>query len=173
MLTFFRRIRKGLLDGSATRKYILYAIGEILLVMIGILLALQVNNWSETKKDHRQYIKYINGLISDIKLDIEALDRNEMGNQRFDIAARNLINIYQSDHDFENIELNTVESVTVADTIRLLFSIQQASFMAAPPINNFTIEDIQSSGNTSILKNEEIKRDIFNYYSRLKEFEEW
>jgi len=50
MLTFFRRIRKGLLDGGATRKYILYAIGEILLVMIGILLALQVNNWNEEQK---------------------------------------------------------------------------------------------------------------------------
>jgi hypothetical protein len=42
MLTFFRRFRKELLDRGSTSKYLLYAIGEILLVMIGILLALQV-----------------------------------------------------------------------------------------------------------------------------------
>ena len=47
MLTFFRKIRKSLIDSSSARRYLLYAIGEILLVMIGILLALQVNNWNE------------------------------------------------------------------------------------------------------------------------------
>ena len=64
MLTFFRRIRlrlmnqsssdtvrKGLLDGGASRKYILYAVGEIALVVIGILIALQINNWIEWRKD--------------------------------------------------------------------------------------------------------------------------
>ena len=48
MLTFFRRIRKELLGGKRASKYMLYAIGEILLVMIGILLALQVNNWNQS-----------------------------------------------------------------------------------------------------------------------------
>jgi hypothetical protein len=51
MLTFFRKIRKALLDSGSARKYLLYAIGEIALVMIGILLALQVNNWNEWRKD--------------------------------------------------------------------------------------------------------------------------
>ena len=50
MLTFFRRIRKGLLGDGAVSKYLLYAIGEILLVMIGILLALYVNNINEQRK---------------------------------------------------------------------------------------------------------------------------
>ena len=50
MLTFFRRIRKGLLGDGATSKYLLYAVGEILLVMIGILLALQVNNWNNERQ---------------------------------------------------------------------------------------------------------------------------
>ncbi|PKA99793.1 hypothetical protein B0O79_3514 [Flavobacteriaceae bacterium MAR_2009_75] len=48
MIKFFRHIRKRLLSENKFRKYLLYAIGEIVLVMIGILLALQVNNWNES-----------------------------------------------------------------------------------------------------------------------------
>jgi len=59
MLTFFRRIRKSLLDGGATRKYLLYALGEILLVIIGILIALQINNLNHELKE-------VKTLISDL-----------------------------------------------------------------------------------------------------------
>ena len=50
MLTFFRKIRKALLDSGSTGKYLLYAIGEIALVVIGILIALQINNWNQYQK---------------------------------------------------------------------------------------------------------------------------
>ena len=51
MLKFFRRIRQKLLSENRFRKYLLYAIGEIVLVVIGILIALQINNWNEEKKN--------------------------------------------------------------------------------------------------------------------------
>lgn len=54
MLIFFRLLRKKLLDEGHIRKYVWYALGEILLVMIGILLALQVNNWNEANKTRAQ-----------------------------------------------------------------------------------------------------------------------
>ena len=50
MIKFFRQIRYNLMSENKTGKYIKYALGEILLVMIGILLALQVNNWNEGRK---------------------------------------------------------------------------------------------------------------------------
>ena len=52
MLTFFRRIRKALLGDGATSKYLLYAIGEIALVVIGILIAIQLNNIN-TKQEEK------------------------------------------------------------------------------------------------------------------------
>lgn len=51
MIKFFRRIRQNLLMENKTGKYFKYAIGEIVLVMIGILLALQVSNWNQDRKD--------------------------------------------------------------------------------------------------------------------------
>jgi len=50
MIKFFRRIRQSLLSENKISKYFLYAIGEIILVVIGILFALQINNWNETRK---------------------------------------------------------------------------------------------------------------------------
>ena len=49
MTTLFRRIRQKLIDSGSVTKYLLYAVGEILLVVIGILIALQVNNWNEQR----------------------------------------------------------------------------------------------------------------------------
>jgi len=67
MLTFFRRIRKGLLEGGATSKYLFYAIGEILLVMIGILLALQVNNWNENRKAKKEELVALKDLLHEFQ----------------------------------------------------------------------------------------------------------
>ena len=51
MLRFFRNIRQKLLENGNIRKYFFYAIGEIFLVVIGILIALQINNWNERRKE--------------------------------------------------------------------------------------------------------------------------
>jgi len=178
MIKYFRKIRQRLLSenppdqASRASKYLIYAIGEIALFMIGILLALQVNNWNESKKDNNQYKNYINGLIQDINADIDDLVRNERGNKQHKRAAQNLMHIYQSDQNFEELELEARDAFKKGDTLLFLISITRASFMTAPTINKFTIEDIKSSGQTSIVKNEDLKREIFNYYSRLGWYEE-
>ena len=51
MIPFFRKIRKTLADDNKPIKYFRYAIGEIVLVVIGILIAVQINNWNENRKD--------------------------------------------------------------------------------------------------------------------------
>lgn len=66
MLRFFRHIRKSLMEQNKTRTYLLYAIGEIALVMIGILLALQVNNWNENRYKLAQEQVILEEIVSDL-----------------------------------------------------------------------------------------------------------
>jgi len=54
---------------NKTSRYIKYAIGEIFLVVIGILIALQINNWQQDRRDREQEYRYINDLINDFKQD--------------------------------------------------------------------------------------------------------
>ncbi len=54
MIKFFRKIRQQLLTENRFTKYSLYAIGEVFLVVIGILIALQINNWNESRKHDKK-----------------------------------------------------------------------------------------------------------------------
>ena len=67
MIKFFRTIRQNLLNEGKTSKYLKYAIGEIVLVMIGILLALQVNNWNESRKERIIEKDVLNDILTNLE----------------------------------------------------------------------------------------------------------
>ena len=69
MISFLRKIRKSLIKSGSARRYLLYSIGEIALVVIGILLALQVNNWNERRKNNSRLKAIIPGLLAEIRHD--------------------------------------------------------------------------------------------------------
>ena len=73
MIKFFRKIRQKLLTENRFSKYLLYAIGEIVLVVIGILIALQINNWNETRKVNYTAKILANSLIEDLNKDLSFL----------------------------------------------------------------------------------------------------
>ena len=74
MIKFFRRIRQKLLSENRFSKYLLYAIGEIILVVIGILIALQINNWNENRKVHSNQLKYLDLLKNEALTNLASLD---------------------------------------------------------------------------------------------------
>ena len=69
MIKFFHRIRQKLLRDKQFSKYILYAIGEIFLVVIGILIALQINNWNEEVKNQKNEYSFYREILSDLEKD--------------------------------------------------------------------------------------------------------
>lgn len=73
MLKFLRKIRYRLMDEGRFKKYLIYAIGEILLVVIGILLALQVNNWNQNRIEEEKEHKALVDLSREFKLNQERI----------------------------------------------------------------------------------------------------
>lgn len=71
MLTFFRKIRRRFFTSDRFSKYILYALGEIILVVIGILIALQINNWNELNTQQERFLKILKEIRSDLESDIK------------------------------------------------------------------------------------------------------
>ena len=76
MIKLFRNIRKNLLNEGKTTKYFKYAIGEIVLVVIGILIALQINNWNENRILENQELDILKALVIGLKKDNEDLKFN-------------------------------------------------------------------------------------------------
>lgn len=106
MIKFFRKIRQNLVMENKTGKYFKYAIGEILLVVIGILIALQINNWNEGKKAKAKEREALLEIVSDLEYSINDLD--EVVNTQNNNLTKNinslktLIIILQTDQKFHD-----------------------------------------------------------------------
>lgn len=74
MLKFFRKIRQNLLSEGKTGNYLKYAIGEIVLVVIGILIALQINNWNTNKTLSHEELKILTSLTEEFSQNLENFD---------------------------------------------------------------------------------------------------
>lgn len=73
MIKFFRKIRQNLLSEGKTGKYFKYAIGEILLVVIGILIALSINNWNENKKASLKEAANLKSIKSELESSLQEI----------------------------------------------------------------------------------------------------
>ena len=82
MIHFFRRIRKGLVNRERVGKYLLYALGEILLVVIGILIALQVNNWNQQRISQNKEKVYLQEIKAALQMDLADQNRVMDFNQK-------------------------------------------------------------------------------------------
>jgi len=76
MIKFFRKIRQNLLTEGKTGKYLKYAIGEIVLVVIGILIALQINNWNEKRKASELELRVLREISENLGEDLVSLEND-------------------------------------------------------------------------------------------------
>ncbi len=96
MIRFFRNIRQKLAAENKVMAYLRYAIGEILLVVIGILIALQINNWNEERKNHIEEIALLKQLKSEFQSNLEQLDQKI--SIRKSMISASLKLLYYKDH---------------------------------------------------------------------------
>jgi hypothetical protein len=114
-MRFFRQIRLELFKGNKTSKYFKYAFGEIFLVVIGILIALQINNWNESTKENRILIDYLVKIKSHTKEDLRQLDTITTGRQRIGSFCKKARNAMLTHKEDENIYVMLIAGTAFAD----------------------------------------------------------
>ncbi len=101
MIKFFRRIRQKLLSENKFTKYIFYAIGEIVLVVIGILIALGINNWNEKRKEVNFELQLLYSFKDGLKKDLQDLEGNVRWHKRGLAAADTILFALENDKDYD------------------------------------------------------------------------
>jgi len=150
MLRFFRKIRQRLLTDNKFSKYLLYAIGEILLVVIGILIALQIDNWNENRKTRALELKTLKELRADLL-------------QTRDDIRNDSVNFQKIIRSNEIILQHMRESLPYHDSLL-------EHFMWMEPfqtfsINQTTFNNIRQNG-TNRITNDSIRIAISDFYTR-------
>lgn len=158
MIKFFRKIRERLLTENKFRKYVAYAIGEINLVVIGILIALQINNWNEERLALNQEKVVIQNLNTEFRENLRDLDSVN------DIL---LHTIGATQKIFNRIQEEPIQAYTDIDSL-LQLAIESPSWKPS----EFVLNDLQNSGGLSKLNNKKFKLQLFKWSRFFKELQE-
>lgn len=159
MIKFFRHIRHSLINQNKMGKYFKYAIGEIILVVIGILIALSINNWNEKNKQEKVEISYLKRLANDLEKD-KILWKNTHDSRKQKVSIiQNVIALNFNERKdtigFQNLAANMKIALTWTEINP----------------NQNTFSEMLSSGNLDIIKNDSIKIKLIalnnNYTSML------
>ena len=157
MIKFFRKVRQKLLSENppdqASRagkfsKYLIYAIGEIVLVVLGILIALQVNDWNEARKESLAENDILRVLLEDLK-------SAENFSQEYILSEQHYLNI------IEDILHNDSIKVVLKDNFKTIQYFNKAfwDFEIQVPVIN-TYSDLKNAGKIAIIKNHSIRNRL-------------
>jgi hypothetical protein len=155
MIKFFRHIRKNLLSEGKNTKYFKYAIGEIVLVVIGILIALSINNWNENRKNRIEETALLTQLKSEFESNLDQLDEK--------IAIRN---------DMINASLTLLDYVDDPSKRNNDTIIKHITFTTLAPTFDPIVNDLNGSGNIQLLSNKKLKQLLSIWTSELVQITE-
>ena len=148
-----------MIASGSIRKYLFYTIGEIALLVIGILIALQINNWNEINKQKRAESRILKDLKNEINLEIDS--KNEFRDyyqSRLDTLAFALDKLFSED----DIELSNSECIHIA----------MIHILNWEPPSISTIEELVTSGKIDLIRSEELRRKIVLFRSNSQNLEQ-
>ncbi len=159
MIKFFRHIRRSLINQNQMGKYFKYAIGEIILVVIGILLALQINNWNEQRIENKKEIQILTDLKDEFKFNLNALEESIRINDKVNESCKQLTQIIRADSLDQKSD--KVDQLLIA--IGNFYSFDARTGVSSEIVN---------SGKLSILKNESLRKQLSNWLTFIVDAEE-
>ena len=159
MIKLFRNIRQNSLNQGKTTSYLKYAIGEIVLVVIGILIALQINNWNESRKDALREKQLLNNLQGEFKDNLQDLDSIAL---EVDKVIGSLEKVF------------ALFSPAPANVLQDSLNIWLSSAMYSPnwKPSEFLLNSMNNSGSIAELKNENLKLLLYKWARQQKEMTE-
>ncbi|MDT0554121.1 DUF6090 family protein [Urechidicola vernalis] len=160
MIKFFRKIRQKLLSEGKTGKYLKYAIGEIILVVVGILIALQINTWNEEKKERVQEQKYLNEIKENLESDLLQIE-NIRNTYQYISTKGDSILVFIKDAKPKTTNYNKLWENIIEFTYVPSFQSQKNGY------NNLI-----SAGNINQIKNQKLLREISTHYSNVEHYNE-
>ena len=155
MFTFFRRIRKGLLSLNNLRTYIWYAIGEIALVVIGILIALQINTWNQGRLNKIAEKSIIENLNAEFRLNKDQFIKTYNRTKGALNSAKMLTDLVGSDQ--KELVATNIDS--------LLYNVFEYDNLT---ISENTLLDLVQSGRLQFIGNAELKTHIYQWTQQKK-----
>ncbi|ETN96676.1 DUF6090 family protein [Zhouia amylolytica] len=156
MIKFFRKIRQILLSEGKTGTYLKYAIGEIILVVIGILIAIQINNWRQLKVENTLENKYLKNLIVELKQDSLSLMNTYL---KLDRQART-----------KGPFLNMVKGKIKNDSLIEYFEYQWRPISRYNPIKS-TYTEMGTNSHLRIIKDDILRERIIKLYNTYEALE--
>lgn len=157
MFRFFRAIRRGLLEHGKLQRYAGYALGEIVLVVVGILIALQINNANEARLEREREMRYLQNLSADLEYTVREIDRF-IATREERIAAGQRIIDYFNGEPVEDLRDFAYDNVFVQVWQRYYQNIN-------------TYEELVNSGNLGLISNQGIKNGLMDLdllYEKMK-----
>lgn len=158
MIRFFRSIRKQFLTENRTGKYIKYAIGEIVLVVLGILIALQINTWSNEQDNLNLEQTYLLALQFEITEDLQFYSNVADSLKKQRASAEHVVWF------LENPEAK------ITDSLRFITNFRNCADGENLTRTEVTWKELQSTGRLSLIRNKELVRQLFEYYAFLDQF---
>ncbi|MEZ4739314.1 MAG: DUF6090 family protein [Flavobacteriales bacterium] len=152
MIRFFRSIRQRLLSRNTFSRYLLYAVGEIVLVVIGILIALQLNNWNADRLARAEEREYMTALLEESQLNSRVLAGLAVSNREALKAANRII-----------AELAKGPGGSNMDTMH--FDLARTMTIVTTVLTSNIYKEMESSGNLKLLRNDSVKRAIVDFYA--------
>jgi hypothetical protein len=156
MITFFRKIRQQLLSQNRVTRYIAYALGEIFLVTIGILIALQVNTWNENRKNQNKEAGILKDLHREFLLNKESVRAAVEHHQTILEAINKILD--------EMGEPNPELSETQMDSL-LNLTLDYENYSPSQTV----IAELISSGNTTLISSDTLRTLIFQWVNEIED----
>ena len=158
MINIFRKLRRRLLAEHKFTRYLLYAIGEIVLVVIGILIALQINNWNQGRLNAAKEDAYLENLERDLQNQLSSIDLQLEYEQKYITLGTVILDDYYA-----------TDVIALDSTLSANLSIltERKTFVRTDP----TFEDMLSTGNIGLLRNNGLRNALIEYYQELERIE--